>query len=345
MVRGVLKSILVLALCLAAQAADGKSLEMYWVDVEGGAATLIVTPAGESILIDTGMPGERDPKRIVKAAREAGLKQIDHLITTHFHIDHFGGAADVAKEIPIITLYDYGIPENNPDNPNDNTRWNEWIKPYREMKAGKRVLVKPGDSIPLKQASGAEITLRCLAGQQKTIPGKGAGAGADCDQLTEKSKDTSDNANSLVFLLKYGAFEMFDGGDLTWNTEAKLVCPENLLTNVDIYDVNHHGLDTSNNPLLVNTLAPTVAIMSNGTTKGCGAETFKTLKNAPSIKAIYQIHRNLRADLQNNTAAENIANLEKNCEANLIKVTVAPGGENYTVSIPAKGHSGIFTSR
>jgi hypothetical protein len=178
MVQGALKIALALATCLFVRAAESKPLGLFWVDVEGGAATLIVTPAGESILIDTGMPGERDPKRIVKAARDAGLEQIDHLITTHFHIDHFGGAADVAKELPIKNLYDYGIPQNNPDNPNDNTRWNEWIKPYREMNVGRRVVVKPGDSIPLKQTgTGPELSLRCIAAQQRTIPGKGAGAG------------------------------------------------------------------------------------------------------------------------------------------------------------------------
>src|SRR5688500_16916060 len=148
MVQGSLRFLLIFSMCLVAQPAERGSLDLYWVDVEGGAATLIVTPAGESVLIDTGMPGERDPTRIVKAARDAGLKQIDHLIITHFHIDHFGGAADIAKELPIATLYDLGIPENNPDNPRDNSRWNQWIKPYREMKVGKRVVVKPGDSIP-----------------------------------------------------------------------------------------------------------------------------------------------------------------------------------------------------
>lgn len=330
---------------LVPRAAESGSLDLRWIDVEGGAATLMVTPAGESILIDTGMPGERDPKRIVKAAREAGLKQIDHLIITHFHIDHFGGAADVAKELPVMALYDFGIPENNPDNPADNTRWNTWIKPYREMKAGKRVVVKPGDSIPLKQAAGgAELSLKCVAAQQK-ITGATTGLDADCDELSEKPRDTSDNANSLVFLLRFGAFDLFDGGDLTWNVEGKLVCPENVLPRVDVYDVNHHGLDSSNNPILVNALAPTVAIMGNGTTKGCGPQTFNTLKNVPSIQAIYQLHRNLRADSQNNTEPERIANLEKDCQANLVKVSVAPDGRSYTVSIPATGHSRRFESR
>jgi competence protein ComEC len=344
MVQGSWKVFLLLAMSLATQGAERTSLDLYWLDVEGGAATLIVTPAGESVLIDTGMPGERDPKRIVKAAREAGLEKIDHLIITHFHIDHFGGAADIAKEIPIATLYDNGIPENNPDNPADNSRWNAWIKPYREMKVDRRVTLKPGDSIPLKQSNGTPISLSCLATMQKAAAAGAKRAGVDCDEHKPKAKDTSDNANSTVFLLRYGAFEMFDGGDLTWNTEADLVCPENLLPTVDIYDVNHHGLDVSNNPLLVRALAPKVAIMSNGTKKGCGAETFKTLKNASSIEAIYQTHRNLRADGENNTDKELIANLEEKCAANLIKVSVEKSGGSYTVSIPATGHSRKFTS-
>ena len=143
MVDGSWKFLLLCWTCVAALPAEQNTLDLYWVDVEGGAGTLIVTPAGESIVIDTGMPGGRDANRIIKAAREAGLTRIDHLITTHFHIDHFGGAAEVARELPIGTLYDNGIPDNNPDNPNNNTRWNEWIKPYRDMKANRRVVLKP----------------------------------------------------------------------------------------------------------------------------------------------------------------------------------------------------------
>lgn len=346
MAQGSWKYLLLSSLCAVAQAAERDTLDLYWVDVEGGAATLIVTPAGESVLIDTGMPGKRDPKRIVKAAREAGVKQIDHLVITHFHIDHFGGAADIAKELPIINLYDNGIPENNPDNPNDNSRWNSWIQPYREMKAEKRVVLKPGDSVPLKQAaSGPAITLNCLATMQQVANIQETKPGVDCEHLTAKPKDASDNANSMALVLQYGAFDMFDGGDLTWNVESKLVCPDNVLPTVDVYDVNHHGLDASNNPLLVSALGPTVAIMSNGTTKGCGAETFGTLKKTASIEAIYQSHRNLRADSENNTAPEYIANLEKDCAANLIKVSVEEGGGSYTVSIPATGHTRKFTSK
>lgn len=329
--------------------AQERTLDLYWVDVEGGAATLIVTPMGESILIDTGMPGERDAQRILRVARDvAGLERIDHLITTHFHIDHFGGAADLAPHLPIAAVYDNGIPPHNPDKPGDDASFERVIRPYREMKVGRRVQIKPGETIPLQQAPGTPaLSMTCLAGMQNIAPGvvtpRGAAhASVDCAQKVENPKDTGDNANSLVFVLQYGAFEMFDGGDLTWNTEAELVCPKLRVSPVDIYDVNHHGLDTSNNPLLVRALQPTVAIMSNGVTKGCGAETFRTLQAAPSIKAIYQIHKNLRPDSEHNTVPERIANVERNCAARFIKVSVDRAGKSYTVSIPGGGHSQTF---
>jgi competence protein ComEC len=333
------------AACAVSNAAAG-SLDMYWIDVEGGAATLIVTPAHESILIDTGSAGGRDSKRIVQAAKDAGIDHIDHLLTTHFHTDHFGGAPEVAALLPIRAIYDNGIPDHNPDNPADTSgSFDKSIRPYREIKA-KRIVLKPGDSVPLKQAaSGAPVSLRCIGAMQKRVSSPAAASNADCGQAKEKEKDTSNNANSLVLLLKQGQFDMFDGGDLTWNMEAKLVCPENLVGKVDIYDVNHHGLDISNNPLLIHALEPTVAIMSNGPSKGCGPETFATLKGTPSIQAIYQIHRNLRGDNENNTASEYIANLEKDCASNYIKVSVSNDTKSYTVSIPGKNQSRVFQSR
>ncbi|MGV3774708.1 MAG: ComEC/Rec2 family competence protein [Verrucomicrobiales bacterium] len=332
-----------------AEAADGK-LKIYWPDVEGGAATLIVTPAGESILVDTGMPGERDPKRIFKVATEkAGLKKIDHLITTHFHMDHFGGAAELAKLMPIGTVYDNGIPSKNPDNPNDQSdRFAKQIQPYQEMKVEKRVQITPGMEIPLNQANGSvNLKLTCLGTEQEFIAKPDANIRDNllCQTAREKPADTSDNANSAVFLLKFGNFEFFNAGDLTWNVEQKLVCPVNLVGPVDVFQAVHHGLDQSNNPLLVKSLAPTVSIMSNGTTKGCGAETFATLKGTATIQAMYQIHKNLRKDSENNTQPEYIANLEKDCEANHIELTVEPTAKTYTVAIPAKEHSRTFQTR
>jgi competence protein ComEC len=345
MLRGVLPLTCVAVACVLMPMADARTLDLYWVDVEGGAATLIVTPAGESILIDSGNPGGRDSKRIIQAAKDAGVSRIDHLLTTHFHMDHFGGAAEVAAVLPVGTIYDNGIPEKNPDNPADNSgSFQKAIKPYSEIKA-KRVVLKPGDLLPLKQASGEKLSVRCIGAMQKTVSNAASGKSVDCQSGKEKEKDTSDNANSLVLLLKYGEFDLFDGGDLTWNNEAKLVCPQNLIGTVDIYDVNHHGLDISNNPLLIRAIEPTVAIMGNGATKGCGADTFATLKSTPSITAIYQLHRNLRKDSENNTAPELIANEEKDCQANYVKVSVAEDSKTYAISIPAKNHTRVFQSR
>lgn len=325
------------------------AMQVYWTDVEGGAGTLIVTPAGESILIDTGLPGGRDPGRIHKIATEiAGLKQIDHLIVTHFHLDHFGGAAELSTMMPIRNVWDKGVPDRNPDNRPDDIRFPLLIKPYKEMEVGARHILKPGHTLPLKQSDdGPAISLTCLVADRVMVAAPD-GVEADvelCQTAEERDFDTSDNANSIVVLLEFGGFRLFLGGDLTWNEEARLVCPLNRVGEVDVYQVNHHGLDSSNNPVLIRSLAPTVAVMSNGTRKGCGAETFATLKATESIEAIYQIHKNLRDDIENNTADERIANLESDCDANWITMQVARDARSYTLSIPAKGHRQTFQTR
>lgn len=322
-----------------------KTLDMYWIDVEGGAATLIVAPSGESILIDTGNPGGRDSERIFTVASQvAGLKKIDHLITTHFHRDHFGGAAELAKKIPIVNIHDKGIPENL----SEDADFARNIQPYREIKA-KRNVIKPDYELPLKAMpkGTAPLSLHCLGVNQQFVQTReDADTNGDCGETTDKTADTSDNANSTVFMLNFGTFTLFNGGDLTWNTEKKLVCPVNLPGEVDVYQVNHHGLDQSNNPVLVQSLSPTVAIMNNGTKKGCGPETFTSLKNTPSIQAIYQVHKNLREDGSTiNTTPEKIANMEENCKANYIKLSVTPDGQQYTVSIPANSHQQVYQSK
>jgi competence protein ComEC len=342
-----------LLMALTVTAAAGlkeQTLDIYWVDVEGGGGTLIVTPAGESIMVDTGVPGDRDAGRIYKVATEAaGLDHIDHLITTHFDMDHYGGAANLAKLIPIRDVWDNGIPEKDPGGRND-ARFLESMKPYREMSVGTRHIIKPGDILPLKQSTNsatARVILRCLGAKQKFITQAVDGntqTNGICGEIREKDKAIDDNANSAVLLLGFGTFRFFDAADLLWDFEKQLVCPVNLVGEVDVFQVTHHGLDRSNHPFLVRSLAPTVSVMVNGPGKGAEPETIAILKGTPSLQANYQLHKNLR-DTQNNTADEFIANLERQCSASYIKVSVSSDGKSYVVSIPAKGHQRTFQTK
>ena len=320
--------------------AKDKRLDIYWIDVDGGASTLIVTPQGESVLIDTGNPGRRDANRIFTAAAEvAGLKQIDHLVITHYHRDHFGGASTLATFIPIKHVYDNGSFEGQRDKPDND---------YLEFKCDKRVKINPGDRFEMQQSENAPaLQLRCLATRQQMLEVKDAPAtpAETCAAFQPQERDLSDNANSIVLLLQYGDFKFFDAGDLTWNVEYQLLCPHNKVGEVDVYQVTHHGLDSSNNPLLVHSLKPTLAVMNNGVTKGCQPRTFATLKNSPGLKALYQMHKNLREDSENNTPDEFIANLEKDCPGNIIKLSVAPDSKTYTVSIPGKQHEKEYQTK
>jgi len=319
---------------------DDKRLDIYWVDVEGGAATLIVTPAGETILVDAGNPGRRDSDRIAKVLGEvAGRRQIDHLVTTHYHGDHYGGAASLSSLVPIKAVYDNGEFAGMPDRPDPS---------YWKFPCERRVVLNPGDSLPVKQTAGADATalrVQCLGTRQQFIP---AIAGlpensAVCADLRTKDRDGSDNANSVVLVVSLGAWRFLDAGDLTWNQEARLVCPKNLIGAVDVYQVTHHGLDASNNPAVLRSVQPRVAIMNNGTTKGCAPEVFDNLKRTASLEAVYQVHKNLRPDgSTNNVPDAQIANLERECRGNYIKLSVAPDGGSYTVSIPANGHERTF---
>lgn len=324
-----------------AEPAD-KRLDIYWIDTEGGAATLLVTPAGETVLIDTGNPGRRDPDRIVNAVTKvAGMQQIDHLIITHYHGDHFGGAITLATLLPIRNLYDNGQFENMPDNPG---------KAYFDLKAGHKHVIQPGEALELKQAGepAPKISLKFLGGKQKFIdpPADAPENATICAAAREKERDGSDNANSVVALVGFGGWKFFDAGDLTWNQEARLVCPKNLVGQVDVYQVTHHGLDSSNNPLVLRSLTPRVAVMNNGVTKGCLPEVFGNLKETASLEAIYQVHKNLRPDgATSNVADEFIANKEEKCQGHYIKLSVAPDAKSYTVSIPAHGHERTYQTK
>jgi len=341
--RTISSAALALALGWAGAALGGaadKKLDVYWVDVEGGGATLFVTPAGESILVDTGYPGERDAKRVAKAVLEtAGLKKIDHMVITHFHNDHYGALVDILKLVPVGTLYERDV-SAAPDSEKNNAL----IPPYQAAKVDKRVRVKVGDKLALKQAKGAApLAFQFIGADQKFVAAKGKANAEICKENKPKDPDASDNKNSVVMLVTLGPWRFFDGGDLTWNLENDLVCPKNRVGGpIDVYQTNHHGLDQSNNPVLVKSLAPTVGVMNNGPKKGGEAGAFGTLKATTTIQAIYQVHRNVRTGPEVNTAAELTANKDEACTGNFVKMSVDPQGKTYTVSVPATGHEKTY---
>jgi len=350
--------ILVLGLALTAAFlhADQKTrtLDFYWIDSEGGGSTLIVTPAGESVLIDTGNPGGRDSGRIVAAAKAAGLTRIDHIVITHFHTDHFGGAAEIAQQLPVGTIHERAIPEGDPDGRKQST-FQVQIRPYRNI-AAQRARLQPGAVVPLADIPGVpDIDLRCLAADRK-FSAPSAVQQRQRNPLTgtvpAKDDDPSDNANSAVFLLSFGPFRFFDGGDLTWNMEEKLVTPYNLPGVVDVYQTNHHGLDVSNHPVLVQSLEPTVVVMNNGPKKGGQPGSFAAIRSAKSVQVLYQVHKSYNVPAETNAPVEFIANHENltgpaaaSCTAHLVKMSVAPDGRSYTVSIPAHGHSRTYRTK
>ena len=335
--------------------ADQKSqtLDIYWVDSEGGGSTLIVTPANESVLIDTGNPGGRDSGRILQAAKLAGLVKIDHMVITHSHTDHFGGAAEIAQRLPVGTVHHRAIPDRDPDGRVPST-FPVQIKPFREISAP-RATLQAGTAIPLKSSGAKKLALVCLAADQILAPTTKAPT-RTLNPLTgtvpPKAVDLSDNANSAVFILEFGDFRFFDGGDLTWNIEEKLVTPYNLPGTVDVYQTNHHGLDVSNHPVLLQSLAPTVVVMNNGPKKGGQSGAFNAIRKVPTVTALYQMHRSMNVEADENAPAAYLANhgtltgaAAAECSANLIKLTVAADSLSYRISIPATGATQSFQTK
>ena len=274
----------------SAQPARDKSLTIYVVDVEGGNATLFVGPSGGSVLIDTGNGGAaatRDADRIMAAVKDAGLTQIDHLITTHWHGDHFGAMAELAGRIPIRHFVDHGA------NVQPAAAADEFLqKVYPTLYgAAKHTVAKPGDSLAVQ---GLEWKIVTSAGNVLTSPLPGAGrANPYCADFKPQDVDRTENAQSVGSLITFGRFRVAHLGDLTWNKEFDLMCPMNRIGTVDLFVVSHHGQPVSNSPQLVHALEARAAIINNGTRKGGQPDAMRVIYSAPRLQDVWQLHFSL----------------------------------------------------
>lgn len=338
---------LVLFIALAPAYAQGpRTLDIYFLDMVGGGSTLIVTPLGESVLIDTGSlrPEHRDADRILRACQDAGLKQIDFLVTTHFHSDHFGAILEVSQRIPVKCFIDKGTraPASDGD-----SRWSKDLYSlYEQATKGDVKTIRAGDDIPLKNDPAGKmppVKLHCVASDKK-IEGFDGNIDVPVDGFKMESADDSDNARSIALLLTCGPFKFFAGGDITRNVEHHLVQPVNRIGKVDLYQVTHHGLDLSNNNLLLQALSPTVCVAMNGPRKGIMPETFKALAALPSLKALYQIHYNTEYGDAGNTKPDFIANPKDNPnKGEFIKACVQPDKGAFTLQIGPSGQKQTYS--
>jgi beta-lactamase superfamily II metal-dependent hydrolase len=333
-------------LCLLAFAllavAQPRSLSIYWIDTEGGAATLIVTPDRQSLLADTGNAGndDRDAKRIAAAAKEAGLTKLDFVLITHFHLDHVGGVGALAKLIPIGRFLDHGD-SMELGNPRDAELW----KIYQTVAAGKRTTLKPGNRLPL---TGVESVVVTSNGATIAKPLTGGGPNAFCAGAKQHDPDTTENQRSLGFLLTYGKFKFLDLGDLTWDKEMELACPVNKLGTVTLLQATHHGFyrDYSGAPAHVWALKPQVVVANNGPQKGMQESAWETISKIQGLQGVWQAHLALGSDAAHNAPPDQIANLEPTpeCQGHWLKASVSPDGK-FTLTNSRNGFSKSYTAK
>jgi beta-lactamase superfamily II metal-dependent hydrolase len=313
------------ALLSGSFAKSGKPLTVYFIDVEGGQATLFVTPT-HSMLIDTGWPGDdaRDAGRIISAAKQAGLKQLDYVVITHYHHDHVGGVPELAKRFKIGTFVDHG-----PNQEDSDVTRTDYAAYQQAITHAKHITVKPGDQVPVK---GIKVTVLTAAGDR--IPSALPGAGQPnplCAPEPTPETDNSENARSVGLLVTYGEFRLLDLGDLTKKKELELACPSMIIPTVNVLVTTHHGFNQSNPKPLIWGVHPKVAITDNGAHKGGSPEVFDIVHSSPGLEDIWQLHTALDAGKDHNTTDQFIANpTEENDAAQMIKLTAEPDG-TFTV--------------
>ncbi|HTW58417.1 MAG TPA: MBL fold metallo-hydrolase [Terriglobales bacterium] len=324
--------------CAAAPAA-AKPLQIYFIDVEGGQSTLVVSPSGQSLLIDAGWPGYdgRDADRIKIAANQAGIKQLDYVLITHYHRDHVGGVPQLVDGMKVGTFVDHG------PNLEDSEVTRTDYAAYEKAIAGHaRVVVKPGWGLPIK---GIQVRVLTSAGDHISDPLPGAGeANPYCASEPAAPEDKTENARSIGLLITYGKFRFLDLGDLTKKKELELACPNNMIGTVDLFLVTHHGMDISNAKALDWALHPRVAVINNGPRKGSSPAAWQIVKDSPGLEDLWQLHYAEESDRDHNVADDRIANVKENCEGKYLKIAAEADG-SFTVTNSRTGEEKTYAKK
>ena len=317
----------------------GGTLDIYWIDVEGGAATLIITPARESILMDAGWdrPDNRDAQRIRDAMVDARIDRIDYFLASHFHADHVGGLSALAALVEIGQFIDHGDSVEQ-----DTERGRATWESYRRLAQGRRRTVTPGDKLPFARL---EFTFVTANGQTLDRPLLPLGPNPYCEGSSSGPDDVGENSRSLGYLLSLGAFQFLNLGDLTTNVQHAIACPENKLGTVDIYQVPHHGNGVASQ--LTWAVTPSVAVINNGPHKGGSADGFNVVAQTPGLDQIWQTHRALDSGEAHNADEAFLANTtdEAQCRGYWIKAIVAPDGRSYSLVNGRNDNARAYLSR
>jgi competence protein ComEC len=342
-----LNSLLVCGLALscfvAPQAGHGQGnahhLLIYFIDVEGGQSTLLVTPAGASLLVDTGWPGAngRDVSRIQAAMADAGISKLDYVLITHFHVDHVGGVPNLVQRVKVGEFLDHGV--NREDS--DITR-HDYAAYIKAIGSTPRRVVHPGDTIDIPGLT--TIVLTADGEHISSVPGVKPQPNPWCASEPHWDLDSTENPRSAGILVRYGKFRFLDLGDLTKAKEIPLVCPNNLIGQVDLFLVNHHGMNLSNSRAFVDAIHPRVAIMNNGAHKAGSPEAWQTVHESPGLEDLYMLHTAEGSDAAHNSAENLIANLKGGSDGAYIKVAASADG-SFSVMNSRTGQAKNYPSQ
>lgn len=314
-------------------------LVIYSIDVEGGQATLLVSPAGGSLLVDTGWPGNngRDAERIEAAMKDAAITKIDHVLITHHHDDHVGGVPNLVERIKVGEFLDHGPNREDADDTRHN--YAEYLKAIGNTP---RRIVHPGDTIDIPGLT--TIVLAADGERIAAVPGVKPEPNPYCASEPHWDLDTTENPRSAGVLVRFGKFRFLDLGDLTKAKEIPLVCPDNLIGHVDLYMVNHHGFNLSNSKAFVDAIHPRVAIMDNGAHKAGSPEAWQTVHESPGLEDLWMVHTAEESDAAHNSADSLIANLKGGSDGAYFKVVAYANG-SFSVMNSRTGQTKEYAAR